>query len=233
MKVSGLCKSMMPWHMCYGRRNQKIYCTNPRNPDIQGLICGEKAPVLKMKLNRWADPPPAIWVATTKSLKNNWTLKGIHHFRASGDYDDDSTNPSTKVHKLTGLLKWVLVLFSATFLMIKRCILTKDTNNNMAYWNVLKTCKVEDLGKMAFEDEIKNRFKMMYMPNWFSIDLQTGILTITLDKSDHFAAWVSAKQCQLHQPWRVTSNTELRRTFTPGTPIIEHMWIQWMKKKMK
>lgn len=63
----------------------------------------------------------------------------------------------------------------------------------MAYWDVLKACKVEDLGKVDFEDEIKKRFKMVYVPNWFSVDLKTGMLTITLDESDCFAAWVSAK----------------------------------------
>lgn len=89
----------------------------------------------------------------------------------------------------------------------KRHILTKDTNNNVAYWDVLKVsasgrnwficqsdpqnswqffyltflscvcqaCKVEDLGKVEFDEEIKKRFKMVYVPNWFSVDLKTGV----------------------------------------------------------
>nr|XP_060496694.1 WD repeat-containing protein 48 [Panthera onca] len=82
----------------------------------------------------------------------------------------------------------------------KRHILTKDTNNNVAYWDVLKACKVEDLGKVDFEDEIKKRFKMVYVPNWFSVDLKTGMLTITLDEGDCFAAWVSAKDAGFSSP---------------------------------
>ncbi|KTF98253.1 hypothetical protein cypCar_00044634, partial [Cyprinus carpio] len=82
----------------------------------------------------------------------------------------------------------------------KRHILTKDTNNNVAYWDVLKACKVEDLGKMEFDEEIKKRFKMVYVPNWFSVDLKTGMLTITLDESDCFAAWVSAKDAGFTSP---------------------------------
>lgn len=70
----------------------------------------------------------------------------------------------------------------------------------MAYWDVLKACKVEDLGKVDFEDEIKKRFKMVYVPNWFSVDLKTGMLTITLDESDCFAAWVSAKDAGFSSP---------------------------------
>lgn len=83
----------------------------------------------------------------------------------------------------------------------KRHILTKDTNNSLAYWDVLKVdrgvpliswwwfqfsclyfhvisvqaCKVEDLGKTEFDEEIKKRFKMVYVPNWFSVDLKTGV----------------------------------------------------------
>jgi hypothetical protein len=34
---------------------------------------------------------------------------------------------------------------------------------------------VEDLGKVDFEEEIKKRFKMVYVPNWFTVDLKTGV----------------------------------------------------------
>lgn len=40
---------------------------------------------------------------------------------------------------------------------------------------LMQACKVEDLGKVDFEDEIKKRFKMVYVPNWFSVDLKTGV----------------------------------------------------------
>jgi len=38
-----------------------------------------------------------------------------------------------------------------------------------------KACKGEDLGKVDFDEEIKKRFKMVYVPNWFSVDLKTGV----------------------------------------------------------
>lgn len=28
---------------------------------------------------------------------------------------------------------------------------------------------------MEFDEEIKKRFKMVYVPNWFSVDLKTGV----------------------------------------------------------
>ncbi|EMP36127.1 WD repeat-containing protein 48 [Chelonia mydas] len=188
-------------HVYSGGRDRKIYCTDLRNPDIRVLICEEKAPVLKMELDRSADPPPALWVATTKSSVNKWTLKGIHNFRASGDYDNDCTNPITPLcTQPDQVIKGGASIIQCHILNDKRHILTKDTNNNVAYWDVLKACKVEDLGKVDFEEEIKKRFKMVYVPNWFSVDLKTGMLTITLDESDCFAAWVSAKDAGFSSP---------------------------------
>lgn len=63
----------------------------------------------------------------------------------------------------------------------------------MVYWDVLKVCKVEDLGKVDFEDEIKKRFKMVYVLNWFLVDLKIGMLIIILDESDCFVVWVFVK----------------------------------------
>uniref|UniRef100_A0A3B5LXM4 WD repeat-containing protein 48 n=1 Tax=Xiphophorus couchianus TaxID=32473 RepID=A0A3B5LXM4_9TELE len=149
---------------------------------------------VQMELDRSADPPPAIWVSTTKSSVNKWSLKGMHNFRSSGEYDNDCTTPLTPLcTQPEQVIKGGASIIQCHILNDKRHILTKDTNNNVAYWDVLKACKGEDLGKVEFDEEIKKRFKMVYVPNWFSVDLKTGMLTITLDESDCFAAWVSAK----------------------------------------
>lgn len=34
---------------------------------------------------------------------------------------------------------------------------------------------MEDLGSVDYEEEIKKRHKMVYVPNWFNIDLKTGV----------------------------------------------------------
>ena len=57
----------------------------------------------------------------------------------------------------------------------KRHILTKDTDHNVALWDVLTAKKLEDLGGVDFDEEVKKRFKMVYVPNWFSVDLKTGV----------------------------------------------------------
>lgn len=80
----------------------------------------------------------------------------------------------------------------------RRYIITKDNDDNVAIFDVLKVCKVEDLGKVDFETEIKKRFKMVYVPNWFSVDLKMGMLTIHLEEPDCFSAYVSAKDFGLN-----------------------------------
>ncbi|VDK27522.1 unnamed protein product [Anisakis simplex] len=43
------------------------------------------------------------------------------------------------------------------------------------------------------EEVIKDNFKKVFVPSWFTVDLKSGMLQITLDESDFFSAWVSAK----------------------------------------
>lgn len=57
----------------------------------------------------------------------------------------------------------------------KRRILTKDSDNNVAVYDVLKVIKEEDLGPIDFDEELKRRNKKVYIPNWFTVDLKTGV----------------------------------------------------------
>lgn len=77
---------------------------------------------------------------------------------------------------------------------------------------------MKDLGKVSFEEEIHKMEKRVYVPNWFSVDLKTGVsvstlrgpvprrsllpmlhiplqmLMIHLEEPDAFSAWVSARE---------------------------------------
>lgn len=85
----------------------------------------------------------------------------------------------------------------------------------MALYDVLKVVKVNDLGPVDFDEEVKKRNQRVYIPNWFTVDLKIGVRlgntnllfsilsfcvylqmpTIVLgqDEVDCFAAWVSAE----------------------------------------
>ena len=40
---------------------------------------------------------------------------------------------------------------------------------------VVQGRKVSDLGNVDLDEEVKKRFKMIYIPNWFSVDLKIGV----------------------------------------------------------
>jgi len=39
----------------------------------------------------------------------------------------------------------------------------------------VQATKVEDLQSSDYEDEIKRRSKRIFIPNWFTVDLKTGV----------------------------------------------------------
>ncbi|XP_002730546.1 WD repeat-containing protein 48 [Saccoglossus kowalevskii] len=174
-----------------GGRDRKIFQTDMRIADSSVLVCEESAPILRMCL---CDDPLSLWVATTKSNINKWYLKN-RSSRSSGDYDNNRTEPMNTQPDLT--IKGGASIVQYHVLNDKRHILTKDTDDVVALWDVLKACRIKELGKVDLELEIKNRFKRVYVPNWFSVDLKIGMLCIHLEESDCFAAWVSAKDVGL------------------------------------
>ncbi|KAF2360348.1 WD40 repeat, partial [Trinorchestia longiramus] len=62
----------------------------------------------------------------------------------------------------------------AVILNDKRHVITKDTDNNVALYDILKAVKVEDLGRIDFEQEKERRNRPIFVPSWFTVDLKTG-----------------------------------------------------------
>ena len=58
----------------------------------------------------------------------------------------------------------------------KRHIITKDTESNVAVYDVLKVIKEEDLGNVDFDEEFRKRNQIVYIPNWFTVDLKIGLM---------------------------------------------------------
>ncbi|XP_076371088.1 WD repeat-containing protein 48 isoform X1 [Tachypleus tridentatus] len=173
-----------------GGRDRKIIMTDLRSPEKRVLICEETAPILKMIL---MPGHSSLWVATTDSSIKNWPIN--NRISQLDEYDLDLL-PPLNTHPET-MIKGSPSIRHYNVLNDKRHILTKDTDNNVALWDVLKASKVEDYGQVDMEAQVKKMFKMVYVPNWFTVDLKTGILCIHLDEPDCFAAWVSAKEFDL------------------------------------
>jgi hypothetical protein len=80
----------------------------------------------------------------------------------------------------------------------KRYIVTKDTDDIVCVWDVLQAKKLESLGKENYESVIKMRQRIINVPNWFTVDLKLGMLTITLDETEWHSAWVNFKDMDLN-----------------------------------
>ncbi|XP_052764108.1 WD repeat-containing protein 48-like [Mya arenaria] len=172
-----------------GGRDRRVWATDIRNPDSRCCICEEKDHILKLELTQ--SEPQSLWVSTSNSSIKNYSLKGVNK-QMKSSLDNVSMPPVCLQPEFT--IKGGSSIRQYYVLNDKRHILTKDTDENVALWDVLSAQKVEDLGKKDLEEEIKNRFKMVHVPNWFSVDLKTGMLTIHLEEQDCFSAWVSAKE---------------------------------------
>ena len=55
---------------------------------------------------------------------------------------------------------------------------------------------VENLGKVNFEEEIKKRFKMVYVHHWFAVDLKLGVKIVLSQSVTCLSCWKCDK-CKL------------------------------------
>ncbi|KAL1123372.1 hypothetical protein AAG570_002457 [Ranatra chinensis] len=204
-----------------GGRDKKIYINELRTKKST-LLCEESAPILKMV----ATPDMSgLWVSTSNSTINYWTIPKKDSV-PSGEpcMENDVENGQSVATRPEQTIKGGPAIRKFHILNDKRHILTQDTENNVAVYDVLKACKVEDLSKVNFEDEIKARFKMVFVPSWFNVDLKTGMLTIHLgqDETDCFSAWVSSKDAGL------THNDVIDQKVNYGNlllkALLEHWW---------
>lgn len=210
-------------HVISGGRDKRVVMTDLRNPDKFTVVCEENAPILKMVM---MPDQSSIWVATSDSTIKNWTISQKDWQFADFNADTVSltglsaprnTEPAQKILGGPAVRHYYV-------LNDRRYVLTKDTEENVALYDVLKACKVEDLGPVDFDEEIKKRNKMVYVPNWFNVDLKTGMLTIHLgqDENDCLSAWVSAKETGLVEDDSVDPKVNYGNLLLQA--LLEHWW---------
>uniref|UniRef100_A0A224XL35 WD repeat-containing protein 48 homolog n=1 Tax=Panstrongylus lignarius TaxID=156445 RepID=A0A224XL35_9HEMI len=201
-----------------GGRDKKVYLTDLRTKRSV-LLCEEVAPVLKM-----ATTPDftGLWVATSNSSINYWSIPKRDSMIGDLDEDTDGAEPLCKRPEQT--IKGGAAIRKFHILNDKRLILTQDTAECVAVYDVLKATKVEDLGRVNFEEEVKARFKMVFVPSWFNVDLKTGMLTIHLgqDETDCFSAWVSAKDAGLAHNDIIDQKVNYGSVLLKA--LLEHWW---------
>ncbi|EDO41779.1 predicted protein [Nematostella vectensis] len=170
-------------------RDKHIFWTDMRRDDSSALLFTEGAPVLRLES---CPDNTSLWVATTNSRINNWPIKfPSYENHSAGDlgYNESVSRPLCTTPRMT--IQGASSIKKFHILKDRRHVLTKDTDNCVALFDILKARKVEDLGQVDFEEEIKRRIQSVYVPNWFSLDIKTGMLTVTLEESDAFSSWIS------------------------------------------
>ncbi|XP_053962299.1 WD repeat-containing protein 48 homolog isoform X1 [Anastrepha ludens] len=203
-----------------GSRDKNIIVTELRNPSNSVLVCEERAPVLSLGYNI---DKTGVWATTWNSDVRCWKLPLYDKctLTSSGGMDAQwsiASNTELTCIKGGAAVKKCIVLND------KRYIVTKDTEENVAIYDVLRVMKKEDLGKVDFDEELKKRNKQVYIPNWFTVDLKTGMPTIVLgqDEVDCFAAWVSI-EAGLPECAEPTSETKINY----GKLLLEALLEYW------
>ena len=187
-----------------GGRDHNIFLTDLRQSDRHSLICRESGPVLKLVA---APDMSGLWVATSESSIRHWPLNN-RILAANDSNTNNTTNSSTNnttptpqplVSEPDQVIRGGPSIRSYNIQNDKRHIVTRDTEGGVAVYDVLKACKVSDLGTVDFEQCVEERQETVYVPNWFTVDLKTGMLTIHLgqDENDCLSAWVSARDTGL------------------------------------
>lgn len=136
-------------------RDRNVWVTDLRQVERRALVCRESAPVLRMILTPDAK---GLWTSTTESSVKWWDLTKLDYHSVCHDPKSPELKPEVK--KAEFIIPGGPSIKQCEILNDKRHIMTKDTDNNVALYDVLKARKVEDLGLMDFEQEVKKRFQV-------------------------------------------------------------------------
>ncbi|CAD5114331.1 DgyrCDS3469 [Dimorphilus gyrociliatus] len=191
--------------MYSGGRDCEVWSTDIRESEDSTFICKEKAPVLRVELQ---EDESNLWVSTTDSTMNCWSLKEKqdNNFVCS-----IPGGPSVRQYSI---------------LSGRRYFLTKDTDNNITKWDALTATKVKDLGDVSLEDEREKETRNnIYVPNWFTVDMKTGMPTVHLDENDCFSAWILARDADLN----INTGDSNDAKVNLGTLTLKALFEHWPK----
>jgi len=146
-------------------RDRRIWRTDLRCPDNRVLVCEETAPVLRMILT---PDRGGLWTSTSESSVKYHDISKIEVDAARGRSDryhgyqqsyqqQQQHNRHPAVAEPSYVIPGGSSIKQYEVLNNRRHILTRDTEENVALYDVLKATKVQDLGKINFEEEVKRR----------------------------------------------------------------------------
>ena len=205
-----------------GGKDCKVFMTDLKSTSDSLLICEESAPILKLLLVDRSFPykrsidrsASSLWVSTTDSAIKNWPLRWneiesakneLSRVKSHVDLSDHLKVPIDTSPDL--VIRGNPAVINYHILHDRRHILTMESDNSICLYDVLTACKVENIhpasnglnAKQKYDEEVKKRSKMVYVPNWFTVDLKIGLLCINLEEGECLSTWVSARDYGLIQ----------------------------------
>jgi len=160
-------------------------------PDCNYSVCKIDDPILALELDYDSN---SIWTATSNSDICKWDV--IPEAKLTPEFfnskrEEELAKPcnTSYSYKIKGLptIKQCKVLAN------RRNILTKYSNGTIAMFDVFTGEKVEVFESTDWEECLKQCEQLLYVPNWFSVDLKCGFIQIILSEDDCFAGAINSK----------------------------------------
>ncbi|CAI4231498.1 unnamed protein product [Auanema sp. JU1783] len=187
-----------------GGRDKKVYRTNVSDFSQSSLVLEEDAPIKKILIENPSNPT-SLWTSTWSSNIKRWNISETNSNINDIAYDYEGRENIVPELVIPGApsIKYHVVLND------KRHVVTKDSEGCVALYDVLGGRKVAEYG--------------IFVPSWFTVDFKSGMLQITLDESDVFSAWLSAKDAGVED-----SDTKINY----GGMMLRSLFERWPKCDM-
>ena len=158
------------------------------------VIVQESAPILSFCID---EKESLLWVSTTNSCVNAWKLdlsscdEAIRHSTLPA-----VSAPNSPVKSIPGKPR----IKDFSILKDRRHVLTKNTDNEIQLWDIMYAKFVKSLGSgelEAFREEEERKMMNNLIPNWFSVRIKTGLISICIEEVGWKSAWIVASQTDL------------------------------------
>ncbi|KAI8639396.1 WD40-repeat-containing domain protein [Parasitella parasitica] len=111
----------------------------------------------------------------------------------------------------------------------RRHLLTKDTNGEIALWDLTKCIQIKSFGKRDLEDVAQDINSLESFPAWCSIDTKIGAITVQLHEFNCFDCEMYADEVELPDNYQVREDQRLNL----GKWVLVHLFEKFIEQELK
>lgn len=172
-------------------------------------------------VHKWDLPQECVPTATAGSLEkrsyvNSSTSLRLRSMSEARNTDPAMRTPAARIYGAAGIIQHRV-------LNDRRHVLTRDSDGNVALWDVLAGSMAQQFGRTDLEKKEKELFEPVSMPAWFSSDNRLGMLSITLDPPACFSAEIYATELDY-------TNVADDYKINYGKLVLEGVFAKWRTK---